>query len=32
VAGVYLVEDGKIRSAHIFSDRDAALETARHTE
>ena len=30
VAGVYLVEDGKIRSAHIFTDRDAALETARH--
>ena len=31
-AGVYLVEDGKLRTAHIFSDRSAALEAARRAE
>jgi ketosteroid isomerase-like protein len=29
VTGVYSVEDGKIRRAEIFADRDAALQAVR---
>ncbi len=32
LAGVYSVEDGKIRRAEIFADRDAALQAVRRSE
>jgi ketosteroid isomerase-like protein len=32
VAGLYSIEDGKIRRAHIFTDRQAALEAAGLSE
>jgi ketosteroid isomerase-like protein len=32
LAGAYSVEDGKIRRAEIFADRDAALRAVRRSE
>jgi ketosteroid isomerase-like protein len=32
VAGVYSVEDGKVRRAEIFADREAALQAVRRSE